>query len=413
MSPVEGADIPPELLARATDWPDHPVVCTFAFRLPFALRLPDGYEHKIELLADYLDSNEAALFPGRPFVRIRIHNASTEGLQMEPATTHAALQALYGEVDLPEHGPFGDAYEQWVSLETPSPLLQSERGDDPPYMFHRALSVFDLLLRSHNLVFRDAHVYPIATQDLGFVMFIGEYEPGGDEWTYKQWMMMHPERLPIFNQLETTFLTHRDALDWGLAEIANGNPFVRPVLLFLRADRAGRIRGDLTEHVIALQTTVEGRLYATWRVLLVDKGLASADIENEIGSDTPYKSLVVTVLPRLLGGRWDVTAPGTPVGEYWTALYELRNRIVHAGYEPLLFEAEKAKTAYDHLRVFVRERVWERRRDYPRTAIAIFGRAHIRNQLPPDEPFRQSVDTIVAERTPLFLPWDVAGRSRP
>jgi hypothetical protein len=401
-----------EIRSRAPNWPDHPVLCTFAAVLPFPLRLTDGGLHKLELLGDFANPAEAGLFPGRPFVQIRIHNAPTSGLQFEPVTTAQALQSLYG-AQLPDLEPVGEAYEQWVSLETPSPRLTGESTDDPAYAFHRCLGVLDLFLRSHNMVFHDPHVYPIATQELSRVIFVGEYEVGDGDWQFKFSMLAHPDRLPAFTEHDSQFGSQSAALNWGFGQLVGGHPFTRSVLLAIRANRAGQIRGDRIDEVISLQTAMESRLYATWRMVLVDKGLSAAKIETEVGRELAHRTVVLTVFPKLLGGRWDATAVGTPVGDYWQRLYMLRNRVVHAGYEPPTPEAEAARSAYDQLRYFIRERAWERRHDYPRTAVVVIGRDGMSDRGWSDPSFDQEIAAMLKEPTPFFLPWDIAGRPRP
>jgi hypothetical protein len=42
----------------------------------------------------------------------------------------------------------------------------------------------------------------------------------------------------------------------------------------------------------------------------------------------------------------------------------LRNRVVHAGYQPAPLEAEEARSAWEQMRQFARDRVWERRRRF-------------------------------------------------
>jgi hypothetical protein len=37
-----------------------------------------------------------------------------------------------------------------------------------------------------------------------------------------------------------------------------------------------------------------------------------------------------TVMPPILGGRWDLSDPNTPAGGYWQALYQLRNDVIHS-----------------------------------------------------------------------------------
>lgn len=392
-------------IAEGAKWPDRPVVCTFAARLPFPLGLSDGGTHKLDLIGDYMSDESEATFPGPPYVQVRICNLPTGGLQLEPATSEQAIRSLYGTELGGLAGQVGESYDQWVSLETPSPRLSIDSPKDAAYPFHRCLRVLDLFLRSHNLAFRDPHVHPLASQELSPVVFVGEYEPDRSKWTYKFPVLIHPGRLPQFSQRKSQFGTEQNALAWGFRQLLTANPFVASILLGVRADRAV-LRGDYTDHFISMQTAVESRLYAIWALLLVDGDERSEVIKKRLSGDTSFRSLVATILPKLLGGSWDVTKTGTPAGEYWQKLYLLRNRVVHVGYEPSANEAEAARTAYDHLRAFLRERLWARRHIYPRAAFALIGGERTRE----DPSFERKVEVFKAERAPFFLPWDEARR---
>ncbi len=393
-------------------WPDHPVLCTFAARMPFALRLSDRGIHRFDLVDTYADAEEAKLFTGPPFVQIRVCNLETGGLQIESPTTASALNALYG-VELPssdfEAIP-GLAYEQWVSMKTPSPRLSAENREDAGYAFHRCLRVLDLFLRSHNLVFHDPHVYPVSTQELGNVVYIGEYEPGGKKWRHRSPMLLHPGRLPAYTPYETSFKSEGEAIAWGARALVLGRPFARSVELVLRAERASGLRGDYADAVISLQTALESRLYETWQLLLVDKGEPSAEIARRVGGEMGFRSLLLTVLPKFLGGNWNATDKTSPVGACWETLYLLRNRVVHAGHNATPSEFDAGRAAYDRLRHFVRERLWAKRNEYPRAAVAVIGRDGMVARGWSDPVFERRIEQLLAEPNPYFLAWDIAGR---
>jgi len=275
--------------------------------------------------------------------------------------------------------------------------------------------VLGIFLRSHILVFHDPQVYPVATQELGPVVLVGEYEADGSEWKFKFPLLMHPERLPAFGAQRTRFGSEAAALQWGQAQILAGNPFVQSMLLAVRAYRSGRSRGDYRDEVLSLQTAMESRLYATWQMLLVDQGLTRDQLAQKLSSDRPFRSVLLSILPKLLGlgGSWDSTDLKAPLGAYWQSVYLLRNRIVHAAYEPSSTEADKARSSYDGLRHFIRERLWARRREYPRSVVAVIGTDGMRARNWNDPSFEKRLRQLAAEPTPYFWPWDAAGRAKP
>ena len=105
-------------------------------------------------------------------------------------------------------------------------------------------------------------------------------------------------------------------------------------------------------------------LFELWALILADAG-ANASRITDLRRTSPFASLIKTELSQRLGGSWDTTRPRTPIGHYWRDLYELRVRVVHAGYLPHDGDAEKAARAYEGLEGFLRERLQTRAKRYP------------------------------------------------
>lgn len=82
--------------------------------------------------------------------------------------------------------------------------------------------------------------------------------------------------------------------------------------------------------------------------------------------------------PRLYG-KWSVETPG-PLADWHQHVAGLRNRVMHAGYEPALDEARAARQAAAALETWVADRVAVRASAYPRTAIALCGPAGLRRR---------------------------------
>jgi hypothetical protein len=62
---------------------------------------------------------------------------------------------------------------------------------------------------------------------------------------------------------------------------------------------------------------------------------------------------------------------------------------------------------------FARDRVWERRRRYPRTALTVIGSDEMLARDSRDRAFEAQAEALMAEPQPWFLPWDLAGRPAP
>lgn len=79
--------------------------------------------------------------------------------------------------------------------------------------------------------------------------------------------------------------------------------------------------------------------------------------------------------PRL-GGQWSIHKPGA-VGNWYTAVAGLRNRVVHGGYHPEFEEAKEASRAAKALATYLGDLLSGRTKDYPRTALVLPGRPGI------------------------------------
>jgi hypothetical protein len=327
------------------------------------------------------------------------------------------LNAFYGatveRIPLPVWQP-DTSYEQWVSLETQSGRLIHDNDPDPAYHFHRCLRFLNIFLQSHVLAFRDPRVREVTTPELKPIVFVGQIEPNGD-WSLQTPMITHLEAMSDFSEHAVeSGSSHLSQLAYGLSGIVEENPLVTTTLLTIRAHGAHWMEGNYLDAVVALETAMESRLYALWRSILVDIGKSSTEIETTVNQDSPYKSLLIKQLPSLVGGRWDTTASGTPVGDYWAGLYMLRNRIVHTGYTPTAGQVNRAREVHDAFRAFVRERVWQRRKDYPRTVL-LFVPAEVMDDRGwgQDARFAKVSRALQDEERPFFLPWDLAGRPKP
>jgi hypothetical protein len=261
-------------------------------------------------------------------------------------------------------------------------------------------------------MFRDAHVHPVATEELTPMVFVGQQELGG-RWSLQIPLFMHLEALPVFSEHQVTSGDYGAVLAQGLRQIISNNPFVTPSLLSIRAHRAHWIDGDYVDAVTTLETAMESRLFAICRCLYVDLGYSSSEIAATLNPDTRYRTLIVSTLPRLLGGRWDTKLTGSPVGDYWAHLYLLRNRVVHGGYQPSAFEATRSRQVHDALRDFVRSRLWQKRWTYPRSAALYIMPADLERNGGEDASFAVLATEFQAETNPFFQPWDVAGRTSP
>jgi hypothetical protein len=394
-----------------SDLPLGPHVVTFTFTLPFSLGLEDTTGHTMILEDGWADPNDVGHFGKTPTVVIRLHNEELDDKGLWLGNPTRVLQRFYGnhaddapEVSLP---PLGKSYEQWVSVETQGARLKSEREEDPAYAFHRCLIALNGFLAAMELAVSDLRITTVSSHELGPVVLRGAYTEEG-RWVQLNELAMHLDAWPVpsppgpFEDISGQFV---DALN-GLRM---GRPFMYSNLWHGRAQRAFRIRGDRADGVVNLQTAVESMLYDLLRGLLIDEGTTFDEITSALAGELTFKRLLTSKVAERLGGSWDVTKDGV-VGEYWSHLYLLRNRVVHTGYLPGDREADLAQQSFLDFREFISERLHERSFKYPRTLLAKVGVNGLERRGWMSARMKALCAQLTAEPRPFYWPRDKADR---
>jgi hypothetical protein len=353
---------------RVANWRSDPAetgafVFTFTFRLPFRMGISDNFEQEIAWTSEYANPEDAKTFAKPPFVRLRLFNAKVPDRKFSLANTPEAVRQFYGtDYDL---GPADDVdphlYEQWVSLETPAVLLVGEDRADGAYAFHRGMSALDAYLKAFALARNDNLVRPISSRELRPIVIVGALSLGG-EWTLHGPMLMHPDgKVRLLSSRSAA--EHAETLNTAMEVMLRGNPFVRSWQWKARAERR-RYEGDNADAVVSFQIAAEVVLFEVWALLLTDEGRSTSEV-LDLRRRTSFASLVKSELGQRLGGSWDTTRPKTPIGRYWSDLYELRIRVVHGGYLPHDGDADRAERAFEGLERFLDERLGRQAKRYP------------------------------------------------
>jgi len=131
--------------------------------------------------------------------------------------------------------------------------------------------------------------------------------------------------------------------------------------------RALRLRGDALSALINLQSSAEILLRGVYRMLLVDEGRTSEQVDQAMET-VALRTLLRTRLPNALGGDW--TSATSPITTFVRDLYQPRNRMVHAGREPGWQEIQPAFDAYEVLVNFLGTRIQANWKEHPRTLAA-------------------------------------------
>jgi hypothetical protein len=325
-------------------------VATFTARIPFLLGVPDDLGHTISSPHAFVDRAATQTFGGRPTVAIRVFAQGTSGITRRTPGASAALRHFYnggfppGTPDRFAEGKLA-SYEQWVTLETPGALAVDENPADRAYAFHRCLRYFNFFIRSVMVATQDPRLRPVVQHDFAPAVTVGARLAGSEAWHYVSDLMMFPDFPHQRAMLAKPPFTEAQFVD-GLRRNQNEAPFIRALFWRGRVEDAMRRTGDAPAAIVGLQTAVESLLFDTYKMLLVDEGRTKAEIDAELASEPAFATLVKTLLKDRLGGQWDPTDSSSPVGSYWATLYQMRNDVVHRGFEAHMGHAEQAKIAY-------------------------------------------------------------------
>jgi hypothetical protein len=197
-------------------------------------------------------------------------------------------------------------------------------------------------------------------------VIVGALSLDGD-WTIQGPMLMHPYAKARRSSSRSA-VRHAGNLNRAMDTMLRGNPFVRSWQWKARAQRR-RYEGDNADAVVSFQIAAEVLLFEVWALLLIDEGRSAAQVADR-RRDTPFASLIKSELGQRLGGSWDTTRLGTPVGGYWSNLYLLRIEVVHSGYLPHDGDAEQAERAFEGFEKFLDERLATKAKRYPSAVAA-------------------------------------------
>lgn len=381
---------------------------TYLFRFPFGLGLDAGRDHVIQTLDLEALAQGNSEAESQTHVTFKLFRMPTGGERYFPKNLNVAARHFYGR-DIPLGEPDlrfapDQAYELWISAETPLRKLPGE-PDIPARTLERCFRAVDVLLRAYRLATRDPSVYPLGPAGMHKAVPVGVR--GTDrQWKFLMMLFMRPE-----SGIQSYATTMTPQQVFAFANAVQGlvvhHPFLRGKDLELTAYRQAYSLDDLTSAIVSLQTSMESTLFELWHVSMVDMGMSRAAIEAEDRSDKPFKALITTTLPVILGGNWSVAAAGTPVGDYWQQLYLLRNDVVHSGSSVQEWQFERAYAAHTMLRKYIAQRLLIKWRKYPRTLTAFVNARGLPPGLSLSKAAQIRMSSILSEAVPFWLPQDI------
>jgi hypothetical protein len=340
------------------------------------------------------------------WLSLRFRQFTAEAPSLIPPNFHQELDKLLGEsnVDRPKPRAIGQFLHTWcvaaVAIEG-----DVEDSDVMSSAFDASLTFLNRIIRAFVARTGNFRTRPIAREEI-HALAVWEVRGAKDHALVRRGTLLVNENIPLSPEPVSIDVELAIAITVRDSEPGLQHPFTVYREWLERAKHAHLHEGDYEGAVLFLQTATEAFLRGVFRMTLVDANLGSADIESEVARNESFKALIETGLPFRLGGRWDLSLSSTPVGVYWTDLYELRNRIVHGAIYVTAPDVRQAFAAYGGLRDEVNRLLLARSNRFQRTLLALMGEPGLRKRSRWSKQFEQTKRQIGLEAKPFWWPID-------
>lgn len=230
--------------------------------------------------------------------------------------------------------------------------------------FDAMLAKLNTIITAYMVVTKDFRVYHVSKEMFEFASLTITIDPVAWKTQNYGLFLLHTNAHFTKPEIEAATL---DQVVWFVSVIEKGiNPFVLSEELALSARRE-LIGGSFREAVIFAQSSVE-----TFLSILISKTMelegATAGAIEDMLQDVGFATRLKREYHTRFGGEWNTTRLDTAVGRWFSTAYQLRNRVVHAGYSPTYAEASEALSASQAMRSYVAGLVHRVRKKYPAIA---------------------------------------------
>jgi hypothetical protein len=344
--------------------------------LRFWQRLVD-MEPELEREMEGVDAVVRSILPPDEYAKLRedpIEDDSNRTASEDRSLEQTEREALRS-FDLPEEEieallEAGPRRDYRTVVEAVTPLVAVEGPLDPvSAAFDRCVDRLSQLASSY----RRAALQPIARitrERLPFSIYYLTYDIGQPKanWSHGLFLahMSAPELLVIDPANPEQVADIKRHLAASLAR----HPLTPYLDRVVDAEHALRL-GDTANAVVLAQAGAEIFLDALLGLLVWEEGMSPQE-----AAEGPFSSgltrRVRNSFASRLGGDWNLGGAG-PVAGWKRNLYELRGRVIHAGYDPTRSEAREALQMLAALEDFAKARVCVKRNQSPRTALIVLG----------------------------------------
>ncbi|WP_454299961.1 hypothetical protein [Salana multivorans] len=168
-----------------------------------------------------------------------------------------------------------------------------------------------------------------------------------------------PTRTPLTEEefLDVTELYFRTS---------RGDPLIGYMQRRLDTERDLWLNGEMGRSVVDAATAAEVLLGTILGLALWEESLATPSVDAAAVFSSDLRPRLRKEYSARFGGNWAMNSG--PLGRWAREISDVRNRVVHAGYQPTKEEAALALDALLELERFVGDRLVDRWKKYPRTA---------------------------------------------
>jgi hypothetical protein len=315
---------------------------------------------------------------GHQFVSLRFWQLQVDRTADEQLLVDASMAVLDSPEadDVEPNTDHGDDYRTIVEAVTyvasPEDLTATEDRPDP---LTRCLTVLFDMVRAYRLA-DDVLVSELTYERVGPIIPF-RYRPLGREGFLggPQLMLLEHANVPVPAPAVWGAGEH-DRYVQHLERLLAGDPLMLYVERRLEARLALHRDGQYAESAIQSAIAAEVLLRGVLSMLVWEE---SAEHDEDVDPAAEILRVDTTrrvkrEYPPRLGGTWSLVGDG-PVARWYRDTAGLRNRVVHAGHRPSKDQAVDALEALLALERFVCDRLADRSRRYPRTALTVLGGA--------------------------------------
>lgn len=344
--------------------------------------------------------------PSPRWLSLRFKQFEADPPSLIPPNYHRELDELLGEpsIDHPAPRATGNFLHTWCVG------VAATDGDlaDPSVVFMAFNACFhyvNRIIRAYVARTGNFRIRPIALEEI-HTLVLWELRNVRDLTLAGRGTLIVNQNIPVAPEPVSLELERTIATTVVISEPSREHPFTVYREWLERAKHARLQEGDREGAIVFLQTATESWLRELFRMTLVDANLTTPDIDAQVARYESFKALLQTGLPTRLGGRWDLSLSSTPVGRYWTDLYQLRNRIVHGASYVTHEQVRLGFDAYAGLIAELNRLLINHSARFRRTMLALLGEPGLRKRALWSRPFEETKREIAAEANPFWWPVD-------